>query len=82
MVRAERFEAVERAPATQCIQHETSHDGARVHVHCRRDVVIDQANEAPLVGVGLENRQRLNGVHFHRGLYVWHGSLPRGTLAA
>ena len=44
--------------------------------------MIDQANEAQLVGVGLDNRQMLHGVHFNRGWYLWHGSLLRSTLAA
>jgi hypothetical protein len=53
LVREELFEAVERAAATQRIQHEPQHDGARVHVHLCGHVVIDETDEASLVGIGL-----------------------------
>jgi hypothetical protein len=67
LVREELFEAVQRAPAPQRISHETQHDSARVHVHRRRDVVIDQTHEAQLVGLGFDNGQMLHGVHGHLG---------------
>src|SRR6266568_1639706 len=73
---------VQWATATQRIQHETQHDGARVHVHLCRDIMIDEADEAQLVGIRFDNRQMLDGVHCDLRRYPRHGSLPRSTLAA
>src|SRR5262249_17267531 len=77
----ELFQAVQRTTATERIQHHGEHDRPGIHPHLRRHVVIDQADEAQLVGVGLENGQMVDRVHLDSGGYSLHSSLPRGTLA-
>src|SRR5262249_32885696 len=76
------FQAIQRAAATARIPHQAQHDRPRVHVHLRRDIVIDKANETELVGVSLDNRPMVDRVHRDGGWEVLHGSLPQGTLAA
>ena len=49
------------ATATQRIQDQAQHDGARVHVHLCRDVMIDEANQTQLVGIRFDNGQMLDG---------------------
>ena len=61
------FQALQRAAATQRIQHKAQYDRARVHVHLRGHIVIDEADEAQLVGVGFENGQMLDGVDLDLG---------------
>ena len=60
-MRKELFQTVQRAAATERIQHEAQHDRARVHVHLGRHAVIDEPDEAQLVGVGFDNRQMWTG---------------------
>jgi hypothetical protein len=82
LLRKELSQAVQRAAAPQRIQHKPQHDRARVHLHLCRDVVVDKANEAQLVSVGLDNRQMVDGIDLDSGRYVRHGSLPQGVLLA
>jgi hypothetical protein len=63
----ELFQAVQRTAATERIQHQGQHDRTCVHLHRRRHVVIDQADEAQLVGIGLHNGQMVDGVHLDSG---------------
>jgi hypothetical protein len=44
--------------------------------------MIDQANEAKLVSVGLDNRQRVDRVDLDSRRYVRHDSLPQGRRLA
>ena len=44
--------------------------------------MIDEADEAQLVGVSLDNGQMVDGVHLDLRWYARHSSLPRGPLAA
>ena len=77
-----RFEALQGAAATERVQPQCQHDGPRVHVHLRGYVVIDQADEAELVCVGRDNRQRVDGIDFDGGRSILHGILPWGARAA
>ena len=43
--------------------------------------MIDEADEAQLVGVGFENGQMVDRVHLDLGWYARHSALPRRTLA-
>ena len=76
-----RFSAIEWAPATERIEHEAQHDRARVHVYLRGHGVMDEANEASLVGVGFEHGQMVDGVHLDLGWEARQSALPRRTLA-
>jgi len=44
--------------------------------------MIDQAHEAQLVSVGLDNWQMVGGVDLDSRRYIRHGSLPQGRRFA
>jgi len=76
-----RFQAVQWTAATARLQPQGQHAGPCLHLHRRRHVVLDQADEAPLGGLGLEKGQMGDGGHRESGWEGRHRARLRGLLA-
>jgi hypothetical protein len=75
-------QAGERAAATQRLEHEAQHEGARVHVHRCGYGVMDAANQAQLGSGGFANGQRVDGGHLDRRRDALQTSLSWGPWSA
>ena len=63
----DRCQAVEGAAATERSSHEAPHARAGVHVPLRGPIVLEEAHEAQLVGVGVDHGPMVDGVDLDRG---------------
>jgi hypothetical protein len=82
MLGATRCAAGEWRPATPRLPHEPSDDRPCLHVHRCGAGVIAPAHAAPWVRVGLEHRQKVDGVDLESRGYGRQGSLPPGRRRA
>jgi hypothetical protein len=73
------FQPIQRTAATERIQHEAEHDGARVHVHLGGHEVVDEPDEVKRVSVGFDNREMCNRIGLDRVRCARHGSPLRSN---